>query len=309
MGDQDEPTLARIDFGTIQQPLLDLAETMGQKMYREAPSLLAAPPYVGPMLFTMIRQAIYTCKLLFYINADERRENDCNWNPAYTFVTAPLIRNLIDCLYNVTLILENPSTNGAAFCKSGFKRELQALEDDETRYGGQPDWDISIAEKRKKIALALRQYNLTTPEVQAQSPWQTMGKYILQKGPGGTSSPHQAFLKTFTYGMWREYSAMAHGGFEGLLSAVSFYTRDAIPHELRPKMDDIHLRLMSLHMFRAAIILLCVVTEVQAYFRFTDANINARIPRVWTAMTPIFEAKELYDQRYAQLMADRGIKE
>jgi hypothetical protein len=57
-------------------------------------------------------------------------------------------------------------------------------------------------------------------------------------------------------------------------------------------------------MARAATIMLCIVTEVQAHFRFTDANINARIHRVWNAVMPIFEAKELYDERYAQLMAD-----
>jgi hypothetical protein len=308
MTDQDQPTLVKINFETIQQPLRDLAETIAQKMYREAPGLLAAPPYVGPTMFTIIRQAMYTCNLLFYINADERRENDCTWNSAYTFVTAPLIRSLIDCLYNVTRILEDPGINGAVFCKSGFKKELSDLQEDETRYGGQPDWDASITEKRQKIDLALRQYGLTMSEVQAQAPWQTMGKYISDKGPGGTLSPHQTFLKTFTYGMWREYSAMAHGGFEGLLDSVSFYTRDAIPRELWPKMDDIHLRLMSLHMARAAIIILCIVTEVQAHFRFTDANINARIHRVWNALMPIFEAKELYDERYAQLMADKAIR-
>lgn len=308
MSDQGQDTVVRVNFETIQQPLRDLAETMAQKMYREAPGLLSAPPYVGPTMFTMIRQAMYTCNLLFYINADERRENDCTWNPAYTFVTAPLIRSLIDSLYNVTLILENPSVNGAAFCKSGFKKEIRDLQEDETRYGGQPEWDASFVEKRQKLDLALRQYNLTVQDVQAQKPWQTMGGYISDKGPGGILSPHQTFLKTFTYGMWREYSAMAHGGFEGLLDSVSFYTRDAIPRELHPKMDDIHLRLMSMHMARAAIIMLCIVTELQAYFRFTDANINARIHRVWNALMPFFEAKELYDERYAQLMIDKGIR-
>jgi len=54
MTDQDR-TLVRISFETIQQSLRDLAETMVQKMYREAPALLAAPPYVGPTMFTMIR--------------------------------------------------------------------------------------------------------------------------------------------------------------------------------------------------------------------------------------------------------------
>jgi hypothetical protein len=259
-------------------------------------------------MFKMIRQAMYTCNLLFYIHADERRENDCNWNPAYTFVVAPLIRSLIDCLYNITLILHNPAANGAAFCKSGFKKELIALQEDETRYGGRPDWDASTAERRAEIDLALRQYGFTMAEVQAQESWPTLGQYLRSKGPGGLLSPHQVFLKTFTYGMWREYSAMAHGGFEGLLDSVSFYTRDAIPHELWPKMDDLHLRLMTMHMVRAATIMLCIVTEAQAYFSFTDANINARIHRVWNALTPIFEAKELYDERYAKLMADKAIR-
>jgi hypothetical protein len=54
MTDQDR-TLVRISFETIQQSLRNLAETMAQKMYREAPGLLAAPPYVGPTMFTMIR--------------------------------------------------------------------------------------------------------------------------------------------------------------------------------------------------------------------------------------------------------------
>lgn len=308
MADQDQSTVVRVDFETIQKPLRDLAETIAQKMYREAPALLAAPPYVGPTMFTMIRQAMYTCNLLFYVNADERRENDCYWNPAYTFVTAPLIRSLIDCLYNVTLILEDPSINGSAFCKSGFKKELKDLDEDETRYGGQPEWDSYIREKRQKIDLALRQYNLTVEGVQSQGPWKTMGTYVSDKGPGGTLSPHQTFLKTFTYGMWREYSAMAHGGFEGLLDTVSVFTRDAVPRELHAKMDDVHLRLMSMHMARAAIIMLCIVTEVQAHFRFTDANINVRIHRVWDAVMPIFEAKELYDERYSQLMTDKGIR-
>jgi len=218
---------------------------------------------------------MYTCDLLFYLHADERRESDCYWNPAYTFVAAPLTRTVIDCLYNVTRILQNPSVNCAAFCISGFKKKLRDLREDEKRYGGRPDWNESINEKRQKLDLALRQYGLTMPQVEAQEPWQTMGKYISDKGPRGTLSPHQIFLKTFIYGMWHEYSAMAHGGFEGLLDAVSSYTRDVIPHESWPRMDDIHLRLMTMHMARAAAIMLCIIIEVQAYFLFTDGNINA----------------------------------
>jgi hypothetical protein len=269
----DNENLVRINFEWIQQPLRDLAETIGQKMYREAPRLLASPPYVGPNMFSMIRQAKYTCDLLFYLHADDHRQNDCYWKQEYTFVSAPLIRTLIDCLFNITLILENPKDHGPLYCMSGFKKELNDLDEDVNRYAGQPEWDRYILEKRRKIQLGFQVFSLDEAEVRATKSWPTLGKYLQTKGPGGALSPHQQFLKTFAYGMWREYSAISHGGFEGLLDAAGFYTRDALPHEQRDGMDAIHHRLMSFHMARAALILLCIVTEIQAHFRFTDANI------------------------------------
>jgi len=50
------------------------------------------------------------------------------------------------------------------------------------------------------------------------------------------------------------------------------------------------------------------VTELQAYFRFDGARINERILEVWQALKPAFEVKDLYDQRYGQLMRNKGIE-
>lgn len=307
MMNQNQNTLQKIDFGTIQKPLQELSETIAQKVYREAPHLLSAPPYVAPNMFVMIRHAMYTCDFLFYVHRDETRENDCYWKPAYTFVSAPLIRSLVDCLYNVTRILQNPSLNGASFCKSGFKHELQDLHEVQRRYQGQPEWNSYIQEKHRKIDLALRQYEFTIDEVEAERPWETMGKYLRPKS-GEQLSPHQSFLKTFTYGPWREYSAMSHGGFEALIDSLSFYTRDAVPLEERERMDEIYPRVMSMHMARAALLMLCIATEVQAYFRFSGANINSRVHQVWNALMHAYEAKELYELHYADLMRSSGIK-
>jgi hypothetical protein len=38
------------------------------------------------------------------------------------------------------------------------------------------------------------------------------------------------------------------------------------------------------------------------------ARINERIHEVWQALAPAFEVKELYDQRYGQLMRNKGIE-
>ena len=83
---------------------------------------------------------------------------------------------------------------------------------------------------------------------------------------------------------------------------------DSFPHEERDKIDEQHFpRFLSLHIARAAAILLCIVTELQAQFRFDGASINERIHKMWQALIPVFEVKELFDERYSQLMKDRRI--
>jgi hypothetical protein len=109
----------RINAKTFQEPLAKLAEVMAQKVRREGAAHLNAPAFVAEDMFTMIRQALATYHLLFYLNADERREQDCYWNNNYGVVTAPLVRSMIDCLYNVTAILENPAEKGVGYRKSG----------------------------------------------------------------------------------------------------------------------------------------------------------------------------------------------
>lgn len=102
---------------------------------------------------------------------------------------------------------------------------------------------------------------------------------------------------------------MAHAAFEGLLIVGMYYVPDSFMHEDREKLEAHHIHVLSLHLPRAAAVLLCIVTELQAYFRFEGADINKRIHAMWRALMPIFDAKELYDERYARLMADKRIED
>jgi len=88
-----------------------------------------------------------------------------------------------------------------------------------------------------------------------------------------------------------------------------YYIADSMPHEERPKIDAQHPKVLALHIGRAAGVLLCIITELQAYFQFDDdgARINQRIHEMWNSLTPVPEIKELYDERYAQLMKDKQI--
>jgi hypothetical protein len=255
----------------------------------------------------MVRQAMRTYDLFFYVNADERRDSDCHWKSVYTIVTLPLVRSMIDYLYNVTAILDNPNVKGPEFCKSGFKRLLEALDADETRYRGEAKWDFYNAKRRSAVELSIRSFGFTLDEVKSQKAWPTLGSYLRVK-KGRALTPHQVFLKIFTYGMWRDYSALSHGAFEGWFETSIYYVQDSLPHDDRPKLDQFHPRILSLHVARSAVILLCIIiTELQAYFRFEGARINERILEIWSALMPVFEVGELHREHYAQLMRDRGI--
>lgn len=144
-----------------------------------------------------------------------------------------------------------------------------------TSIGGRPEWDEWIAKGRSETVFEIRKMGFTVADVEAQKAWPTLGRYISSK-PGGVSTPHQEFLKTLVYGRWREYSAIAHGTSDGLLRTGVFFIADSFIHEDRPN-DDNHLRLLSTHLAQAAGILLCIITELQAHFRFDGADINSRI--------------------------------
>ena len=305
-----DPGLPEIDATTFRTPLRELAETIAQKVNREGRGKMSnAPAYVSTDLFVMIRYAMRIYSFYFYIHNDELQKGDPFWDQSFTFVASPTIRSLIDILYNVTFILESPAVNGALFRRTGFKKELSDLQEERNLYGTEPEWARHLAEKESHLELGIRSSNMTRAEVEAElGKWKTLGSYLSTKGPGGTLTPHQQFLQRLTYGSWRNYSAISHAGFEGLLDIAPYLTRDSQTHKIREKMDLGYPQLSSMHMGRVALLLLALITEVQASLQFDGADIGPRLHRMWHALMPIPEAKELYTVRYQSLMATKGIK-
>jgi hypothetical protein len=304
----DEPRI-RIDAKTFQEPVWKLAETMAQKVRREGAAYLRGPEHIADDIFVMMRQAIATYNLLFYLNADDRRDNDPYWNNSYGVVSAPLVRSMIDCLYNITAILQDPETKGPAYRKAGLKKRLGDIEEDRATYDGKANWDEYNAVQLSALDVLIRGSGYTEQEIRAAKSWPTLGMYL--QGNPASFTPHQRFIKTFTHLQWRQYSALAHCGYEGYIGELTpgaYLMIDCLPHDIRPKVNAQYVDFLTRHTGRAATVLLCISTEIQGYFSFDGANINNRIREMWGALTNLFEAKELYDEHYSAIMKAKGIE-
>jgi hypothetical protein len=309
-----EVRLIRIDAKTFQEPLGKLAATMVEKVYREGPEHIPGPEFVKDDLTTLLRYAASVYNLLNYLNADERRKEDPYWYVRYGVTAMSLVRSLIDCLYNVIAILENPKERAIQYRKSGFKKALDELEEDRQKYGGQPAVDEYINTRRKSVVDLLRASGFTVDEILAtpkHEGWPTFGQYINKEYPGGVQTEQQKFLKTFAHLQWRQYSALSHGAYEAFIGTLghvpvgAYYVNDFLPHQVRDNIEESYHFFLSTHLGRSATVLLCIVTELQGYCRFDGANIDHRICEVWAALLPSLPTRELYDARYSALMHQR----
>jgi hypothetical protein len=164
----DRKTPIRVEAKTFQEPLAWLAETMFEEVFREGVSRVGWPRYVSEDISMMIRYSRSIYNFLFYLNADERRENDLGWRMHYGVTAMSLVRSLIDCLYNVTAILEDPAERGADYRKSGIRRSLDDLEADRQAYAGQPEWDAWVNVRRGPVELLIRMSGFTLDDVLTQ---------------------------------------------------------------------------------------------------------------------------------------------
>ena len=87
----------------------------------------------------------------------------------------------------------------------------------------------------------------------------------------------------------------------------AYYLNDFLSHEDEVKVEDSYELFLSTHVGRSATVLLCLITELQVHCRFEGHNINDRICKIWEALMPLFEAKDLYQGRYAERMKENGI--
>jgi hypothetical protein len=154
----------RIDATKFQKQLGELANTIAYKVQREGLPIIGSPMAVED-IYILIRQAQRSYDLFFYLNAEEHRAQP-SWSAYYTIAALPAIRSMIDCLYNITAMLEDLQIKPVEFRSSGYRLALEALEEDERKYKNHPDhrWADWLAKRRESLHSLMRRDGLNVSE-------------------------------------------------------------------------------------------------------------------------------------------------
>jgi hypothetical protein len=286
-----------VDASKFSVQVAELAMTLTHKVEREGYGAFghsSIPVDTGMIL----RQLTQTYDLLRFVNGDETRLDNPSYRKSFSFVVLPLVRTMIDGFYNCTAMLDDPS-RARQFRISGYYRIRESLEADEARYGYDDRWKEFLRESRLVYETGLRLEKIITADLDNKANrWPLLGEY-LGRHP---DTPHKQMLRKLTLGFWKEYSSLSHASYDGLVGLFPFIATARIPHESRSGVEDASERHLAMHLGRAAGLLLCLLTEVQHFWKFDGANIDKRLSEIWAAMNPIVEVQELYIYRYKALL-------
>jgi hypothetical protein len=294
-----DPTVPVLDAGTFAQPLADVTRIVTNAVEREGPKAFLHPT-ISIDVSIILRHLRETYNLISWVNADDFRFGVLGYRTPYSFVILPVVRTMIDGFYNATAMLDDPS-RARNFRISGYYRKREALQADEARYGTNPLWQADFSHRRKALADGMRADQFTKADLDDKNnKWPLLSVY-LKSNP---DTPHKRLLRHLTLGFWKEYSAISHSSFDALVDLFPFIATDLVPHEHRDKVQTNALRLITMHIGRAGGLLLCLLTELQHFFKFNDFEIDRRLRQVWTAMVPLYEVRELYDFRYNSILRE-----
>jgi hypothetical protein len=104
--------------------------------------------------------------------------------------------------------------NGRLYRKAGLNKRVQELDADEKRYAGQRDWLEFIRKQRDVLNGLIRASGFLDEAAVKGAKWATLGSFVMD----GNIPAEQEFLRSFTYGRWRQYSSFSHCVYEGYIS-------------------------------------------------------------------------------------------
>jgi hypothetical protein len=212
----------------------------------------------------------------------------------------------LDSLFNVVFMLEDLETRSGWYHKSGWREQKLEYERMLSEYGdsSDPEWARWLREFEQFVILGKGLFQITDTElanpVKEIKTWPNPGQMPDYGINPANRPPDRQFLHYLGDWFYRDHSAQAHMSFAGTVKLGGILIRPDLPQDEQERLTrEILPRFLSKHYSTGAILLLCLISEVEHYFGF-GADIPLRILELWHKFIPdLPDAKKLFEKRYA----------
>jgi hypothetical protein len=298
--------LKELDFGKIKNELGSLALATINKLEREWPNQYSKVLGAREFFAITCRLAFNSFRAAIYIASDERND-DYTWKQSYVLVVPQITRSILDGIFNVIFMLEDLPSRCEFYHESGWKETKLEMEKHLKLYGGKLEWQKWFEGMQETLDSGLKIFGISATK--AADPklikwWPTPGKMIMY-GLSRMASPlppTRVFMEYLNDWFYRNLSAQAHQSLHGTLKTGVFVLAERLDLEKQEILENKLMPIFRSQQLGIAVdLLLALLSEIEVFFRF---GLAPRAQYLWVFLSEYMpESKELYDLRYAELLA------
>jgi hypothetical protein len=300
--DSMSPDPVDLEASVITKPLDSLIGALGNKIDREWPKNLSHIWGARELFLLTLRTADVTSRSIRYLCAE--KPPDPARRLEYCLSAPPLNRTILDNLFTVLFVSEDIPTRCAWYHKAAWREERLELERYRSEYGHLPEWQEWLDRMADHSDLGIEILAVPPGEVSDPSKmtrWPNPGAMIRYGiSAGSPLPPTRTFMKYLNDWFYADLSQQAHLGGAGLMKRAT-----ALLYEPN---DTERQRALTRNKYawvgQTITLTLALATELEAHLRF---GLSGRISYLWGLTAPVIViAKEVYDERYAALLAAIG---
>jgi hypothetical protein len=223
---------------------------------------------------------------------------DHGWRTEFVYSIPPLARTLLDSLYNIIFMFDNPGVNVHWFLLSGWVDQKRAYSRFQQKYGTDPKWktwfDLCVADikQTEDHLVKITDEERRSPDKPPLGYWPNPGKM----GQKMQESDRAKFLEYVNDWFYGRLSGDSHLSLTGLLNRGGYCLQLAggIDADALYAQTKAHFALTALTIYVALLSEICK--------ELAPAADGARLRELWNKLVVWPDADELYKRRYEALL-------
>lgn len=283
----------RLDFGPVRDELDTLYRAVHNKLEREWPESLDPTGALPVLLRAFVLTSAYTYRSVCYLCADVPPDPDRR--PEYAVSVPPLARTLVDTLFNIVFLFQNPAEHIRWYWRSTWRECCEDVRRWKLSYGDDPHWTSWIASFEAMVDDYRKDWFVPPSEGSGDIEyWPHPGQMLKRSELSSERREYLAYLNDWFY---KDLSRSSHLSGPGLLTR-SFMLFEAPGQSSR---DAELSRFKGEAVFTVVTLFLCILSEIEGEVRF---SLVKRMEYLWGLLRPgSLPARELYERRYRELLS------